>query len=56
MQRAPGDTVPVCPGTYDEQVEIAKPLSLVGVIRAGKRAAVVQPSNVALITDFLGEP
>ena len=53
---APGDTVQVCPGTYDEQVEIAKPLSLVGVIRAGKGAAVVQPSNVALITDFLGEP
>ena len=43
---ASGDVIQVCPGTYDEQVEIAKPLSLVGVKRAGKNAAVVQPSNM----------
>ena len=53
---ASGDTVQVCPGTYDEQVEIAKPLSLVGVKRAGKNAAVVQPSNMQVNTDLQGYP
>jgi nitrous oxidase accessory protein NosD len=52
----PGDTIQVCSGTYDEQVEIAKPLSLVGVPRHGKNAAVVQPSNVVANADFLGSP
>ncbi len=52
----PGDTIQVCSGTYDEQVEIAKPLSLVGVPRDGKNAAVVQPSNVVANADFLGTP
>jgi large repetitive protein len=52
----PGDTIQVCSGTYDEQVEIAKPLSLVGVLRDGKNAAVVQPSNVVANADFLGTP
>jgi parallel beta-helix repeat protein len=53
---ASGDVIQVCPGTYDEQVEIAKPLSLVGVRRGEKDAAVVQPSNVIINADFLGEP
>lgn len=51
-----GDTIQVCPGTYDEQVAIAKPLSLVGVPRGGKDAAVVQPSNVVANADFNGTP
>jgi len=41
---ASGDVIQVCPGTYDEQVEITKPLSLVGVGRDGNKAVVVQPS------------
>ena len=52
----PGDTIQVCSGTYDEQVEIAKPLSLVGVPSHGKNAAVVQPSNVVANADYLGTP
>ena len=51
-----GDTIQVCPGTYDEQVAIAKPLSLVGIHRDKKAAAVVQPSNVVANADFLGTP
>ena len=37
-------------------MEIAKPLSLVGVKRAGKNAAVVQPSNMVANTDLQGYP
>ena len=53
---ASGDVIQVCPGTYDEQVEIAKPLCLVGVKRTGKNAAVVQPSNMIANTDVFGDP
>ena len=53
---APGDTIQVCPGTYDEQVEIAKPLTLVGVEKGGRNAAVVQPSNLIVNTDLVGFP
>jgi Right handed beta helix region len=53
---APGDTIQVCPGTYNEQVEIAKRLTLVGVERNGKKASVVQPSNIVVNTDFAGIP
>ena len=51
---ASGDVIQVCPGTYDEQVEITKPLSLVGVGRDGNKAVVVQPSNMVANTDFGG--
>ena len=53
---ASGDIIQVCPGTYDEQVEIAKPLSLVGVKRDGKNAAVVQPSNMQVNTRLFNDP
>lgn len=53
---APGDTIQVCPGIYREQVEIAKPLSLVGIERNGKDAVVVRPSNITVNTDLAGEP
>jgi Right handed beta helix region len=53
---APGDTIQVCPGTYNEQVEIVKRLTLVGVERNGKKASVVQPSNIVVNTDFAGIP
>lgn len=53
----PGDTIEVCPGTYVEQVVIAKPLSLVGIQRDGKKAAVVQPLNmIQNTTDTFGNP
>ncbi len=51
-----GDTIQVCTGTYDEQVEIAKPLTLEGIVRDGKNAAVVQPSHVVANSDFNGTP
>lgn len=37
----PGGTVRVCPGTYPEQVTIAKPLKL-----RGENAVVIEPTNV----------
>ena len=53
-----GDIIKVCPGTYVEQVVISKPLTLEGIKRNGKKAAVVQPSNVIQnTTDTLfGDP
>jgi parallel beta-helix repeat protein len=53
---ASGDIIQVCPGTYDEQVEIAKPLTLMGVKRDDKKAVVLQPSNMQVNTDLLGYP
>lgn len=53
---APGDIIEVCPGIYDEQVRIAKPLSLVGVERDGKNAVVVRPSNMTANSNFFGSP
>ena len=52
----PGDVIQVCPGTYNEQVVIAKRLTLVGIERNGKNAAVVRPSSIVINTDLLGEP
>jgi len=42
---APGSTVRVCPGTYLEQVVIAKPLTLIGVASAGSDAAIITGST-----------
>ena len=53
---APRDVIQVCPGIYNEQVEIAKRLTLVGIERNGKNAAVVRPSNIVINADFLGSP
>jgi len=43
---SPGDKIEVCPGTYNEQLEINKPLTLEGIRREGKNAAVLQPVDV----------
>jgi hypothetical protein len=39
-----GSRIQVCPGTYHEQVTIAKPLTLVGVTFANQAAPIVQPA------------
>ena len=51
-----GDVIQVCPGTYDEQVVIAKPLTLVGIAVGGKKAAVGAALNMIANTDFNGSP
>lgn len=56
---APGDAINVCPGTYDEQVVIAKPLALTGISRRGGNAAILRPSHMTaratgLSENFLG--
>jgi parallel beta-helix repeat protein len=45
---SPGDKIEVCPGIYKEQLEITKRLTLEGIRRAGKNAAVVQPVNAVI--------
>jgi len=49
----PGATIRVCPGTYNEQVSIAKKLTI-----RGDNGAVVMPSNMVMNTSSLatGEP
>jgi hypothetical protein len=53
-----GDVIQVCPGTYHEQVQVTKPVSLIGVKRDNEKAAVIQPLNMVAnttgISDFLG--
>ena len=46
---APGSEVLVCPGTYPEQVEITKPLTLKGVRSGNMGAAVIVPPPGGLI-------
>lgn len=45
----PGSTVLVCPGSYAEQVEITKPLTLKGVASGNMGAAIVVPPPNGLI-------
>ena len=51
---APGSKVLVCPGTYPEQVEITKPLTLKGVSSGNSGAAVVVPPPGGLIVPLGG--
>lgn len=51
---APGSKVLVCPGTYPEQVEITKPLTLKGVSSGNSGAAVVVPPPGGLIVPLDG--
>ena len=44
---APGDRIRVCPGTYDEQISITKPLRIVGPLND---SAVVQPLGMTANT------
>jgi hypothetical protein len=41
MTVPPGSTIKVCPGTYNEQVTIAQPLNLVGVVSGNAARAVI---------------
>jgi parallel beta-helix repeat protein len=41
---SPGDVIQVCPGRYREQIEITKPLTLVGVPRQGSARVILQPT------------
>jgi hypothetical protein len=55
---APGDTINVCPGLYDEQLVISKPLTIRGVAVNHLDRALIQPSapvpdssdNLAVVT------
>jgi hypothetical protein len=51
----PGDTVFVCPGVYDEQVTIDKPLTLEG---SGVDVTIIRPTTLTKITTslFTGNP
>jgi hypothetical protein len=51
---APGSKVLVCPGSYPEQVEITKPLTLRGVRSGNSGAAVVVPPPGGLIVPVDG--
>ena len=44
-----GSRILVCPGTYAEQVEITKPLTLIGVASGNRGVAVVVPPPSGLI-------
>jgi len=43
----PGDTINVCPGVYDEQIVISKPVTVSGVAVDGLGIALLQPSVLA---------
>ncbi len=51
-----GGTVFVCPGQYQEQVFITKPLTLIGVISGNSSQAIIEPptSGLATVTDPFG--
>lgn len=51
---APGSKVLVCPGTYAEQVEITKPLTLKGVRSSNRGASVIIPPPTGLIVPPAG--
>jgi hypothetical protein len=41
---SPGDKINVCPGTYQEQVDVHKPLTISGVDIAGQNLATIRPA------------
>jgi len=50
---APGATVRVCPGTYKEQVEITRPLTLTGIQSGNQDAAIItSPSGGVHLNTF----
>src|SRR5690242_751855 len=57
-----GSTIQICPGTYPEQVTIAKPLNLLGVISGNSGRAVVTINNptggqlTPNVTNIFGTP
>jgi parallel beta helix pectate lyase-like protein len=54
-----GTIIDVCPGTYSEQVKIAKSLTLIGVESGTSDAAVVVPPSAGLVqngSDIFGNP
>jgi hypothetical protein len=48
---APGSTVNVCPGFYQEQVIISKPLTLRGTVAAGSSAVTIYPPLAPSFTE-----
>jgi len=52
---SPGDTILICAGTYDEQVTISKPLTLMGLYSQGYgvQSVVIKPTQVHANTDSL---
>lgn len=52
---ASGDTIEVCPGLYDEQLVISKPVTIKGIAGDGQKRVQIQPSTLATVsgTDVL---